>query len=201
MDKTENEALIKAKVTDVIRHAVQTRIGDHAHQDGFELVDLAGIQNAGQVLGNWMSIILVTGDAIRITLKLHFAYRDAKAISQVVYGANNPDDISDAKAVDFIKEFSNLTAGYIVKIFESVDISMGISLPLCTRGLYEIFADYVPVDKPLIRYSDIWQLERQGHFINGSVMVEISNAKAIEALLNYDISDENAEDDSEFDFL
>lgn len=201
MDKTENEALIKAKVTDVIRHAVQTRIGDHARQEGFQLIDLAGTQTAGQVLGNWMSIILVTGDAIRITLKLHFAYRDAKAISQVVYGVKNPDDISDTKAVDFIKEFSNLTAGYIVKIFESVNISMGISLPLCTRGLYEIFADYVPASKPLIRYSDIWRLEHEGHFINGSVMVEISNAKAIEALLNYDISDENAEDDSEFDFL
>lgn len=200
MSSTVDIDSIKIKVKEMVRQSAITRIGDHSRQDGFQLLELSDTRSAGEVLGNWMSIILVTGDAIRITLKLHFTYRDAKAISHFVYGEDSPDGVSDTKAVDFVKELSNLMAGYIVKSFESMSIPMGISLPLCTRGFYEVFADYVPTESPLIRCSDLWRLEHNDQAINGTVMIEISNPNALDAICDYDISQDDSED-SEFDFL
>lgn len=200
MSTTLDVELLKNKVKDMVRQAAIARIGDHARKDGFELVEIAGERSTGEVLGNWMSIILVTGDAIRITLKLHFSLHEAKSFSQVAYGQGSPDGVSDSKAVDFVKELSNLMAGYIVKTFESMHIPMGISLPLYTRGFYEVFADYAPSDSPLVRFSDVWQLTHEEKVINGTVMIEISDPQALVAVCDYDINQDDS-DESEFDFL
>ncbi|MCG8667870.1 MAG: hypothetical protein MI867_00525 [Pseudomonadales bacterium] len=200
MSTTIDVETVKQKVIEMVRQAAITRVGDHSRLDGFELLELSDTRAAGEVLGNWMSIILVTGDAIRITLKLHFSSSDAKAVSHVVYGEDSPNGVSDAKAEDFVKELSNLMAGYIVKTFEGMNIPMGISLPLCTRGFYEVFADYVPTESPLIRFSDLWRLEYKNRAISGTVMIEISNPNALDALCDFDL-DQDDDDDSEFDFL
>jgi CheY-specific phosphatase CheX len=194
--------LIKQKISEMVRHSALTRIEDHSRLEGFRVSELSDKFEPGQVLGNWMSIILVTGEALRITLKFHFSQKDAKGLSHTVYGVENPDDVQEAKATDFIKEFSNLTAGLIVQTLESLDIPMGISLPLCTRGFYEVFADYKETSDPLIRYGDIWRLERNQYQISSTVMVEISDIEALSAIANFDPDSEVEEDeDDDFDFL
>ena len=200
MSSTVDVDLIKDKIKEMVRQSALMRIGDQTRQEGFQLVEIADQHSPGEVLGNWMSIILVTGDAMRLTLKLHFSRQDAKAISYAVYGEKSPEGVSDAKAVDFVKELSNLMAGCIVQNFESMNIPMGISLPLSTRGFYEVFADYAHTESPLIRYSDLWRLEHDGQAINGTVMVEISNPNALDAICDFELSQDDS-DDSEFDFL
>ena len=76
-------------------------------------------------------------------------------------------------------------------------------MPLCTRGLYEVFSDYTPTSQPLIRYSDIWMLESEGIRLPGTVLFEIMDAKPLEKLLDYEPAPENGEDDDDegFDFL
>lgn len=199
MSTSDNVEQIKQKITELIRHAAEARIRDHSREDDFALTELN--RTPGQVLGNWMSIILVTGEAVRITIKLHFSNEQAKAISHNVYGVSSANEVSDIKATDFVKELCNLTAGYLVQIFEEMSIPLGISLPLCTRGFYEVFADYSPTTSPLIRYSDLWRLEHQDQHINGSVMIEITNASALAALADFELSQDDSDDDSEFDFL
>ncbi len=196
-----NIDLIKSKVKELVRHAALARIEDHSRLEGFDLQELEGLYKPGQVMGNWMSIILVTGDALRITVKLHFSLQDARALSCTVYGAESPESVGEGKAVDFVKELCNLTVGYIVKEFDAMSIAMGISLPLCTRGFYEVFADYVPTEQPLIRFSDIWRLEHEGHAVNATVMYEISNPEVLQVLESYEVDEGDSEDDSEFDFL
>jgi hypothetical protein len=193
--------LIKTKVSQLVRHAALTRIGDHTRHQGFELLELNQSFRPGQVLGNWMSIILVTGDALRVTLKLHFSLRDAKGLSLEVYGAKDPSEISDTQAIDFIKELSNLLAGYLIQAFEAIKIPMGISLPLCTRGFYEVFADYSETEQPLIRCSDIWRLVFESFSIDSTVMIEISDSAALCELADYEPGVEHSDDASEFDFL
>ena len=195
-------AQIKQKAKDLVRHAALTRVADQSRLTGFELQEISQQHQPGQVLGNLMTIILVTGDSLRITLKLHFTMQDAKQLSYTAFGAESADDVDEGKAIDFVKELSNLTVGLLVKEFESMQIPMGISLPLCTRGFYEVFADYAPAESPLIRFSDLWRLELNGCAINGTAMYEISNVDTLSPLANYEIVAENVdEDDGEFDFL
>jgi len=101
--------------------------------------------------------------------------------------------------LDFVKELCNLTAGYLVQIFEDNDLHIGISLPLCTRGFYEIFSDYQSSSYPIIKYNDLWSLEYEDINIFGSVIIEILDTPPLEKILDYEFNDED--DDEEMDFL
>jgi hypothetical protein len=201
MNNADQVELIKNKVIELIRHASQARTCDHARQDTVELLDIMDSYRAGQVLGNWMSIILITGEAIRITLKLHFSNQDIRTVAYPIYGAASPAGVSDIQSMDFVKELCNLTAGYLVQIFESVGIPTGISLPLGTRGFYEVFADYQPNRYQLIKCSDLFALQVSDIRIAGTAMIEISNASALEAICSYEVGQGQNNDDEEFDFL
>ena len=148
-----------------------------------------------------MSLILVTGTPIKITLKLHFSHKDIKKLIVPLYQVSAPEDISDQQSMDFIKELCNLIAGYIEQAFEQKDISLGISLPLGTRGFYEIFADYTPTTSPILKYDDLWSLKFEDMDILGSVMIEISDINALENFASYDIVEDEDSDEGEFDFL
>ena len=198
---------VSKSLCDLVRHASQERVRIYSRRDDFTLHEMPDGYQVGNVLGNWMSLILMGGESVRITLKLHFAYRDVKAIAHPIYGADSSEQISDAQATDFVKELCNLIAGFLVQIFEQNDLSLGISLPLCTRGLYEVFADYTPTSEPLIRFSDLWVMEsNDGIRLPGSVLFEVMDAKRLEKLLDFDPEqgageEEDDDNDEGFDFL
>ncbi|MCW8932974.1 MAG: hypothetical protein OQL19_22375 [Gammaproteobacteria bacterium] len=202
MNNDEKVILIQKKIVDFIRHAALERVRLHSRLDNFTLVDKNADCQAGQILGNWMSLILVSGDSLRITLKLHFCHTDIKQIAYPIYGKQSPEELSDQQTLDFVKELCNLTAGYLVQIFEDNNLHIGISLPLCTRGFYEIFSDYKSSSYPIIKYNDIWSLEYEDINIMGSVIIEILDTPPLEPILTYEIpEDEDDDDDEEMDFL
>ena len=201
MNSEDNIVLIKDKVKELVRHAAQDRARVHTRQNEFMLTEVPEGYKVGQILGNWMSLILLTGEHIKITIKLHFSNKDIKDIVFPIYGEPSAETISDQQAMDFVKELSNLTAGYLVQLFEEAGISLSISLPLGTRGFYEIFADYAPSSHPLLKYSDIWCLGQGETKIFGSVMVEISDVKALASLQTHEIAKADEDDEGEFDFL
>ncbi len=191
---------LKDKIKLLVRHAAEDRIRKHASQEDFTLVDIDDFQT-GQVLGNWMALILITGSPLKITLKLHFSHKNIKKLIVPLYRAASPAGISDQQSMDFIKELCNLTAGYIEQAFEQKDISLGISLPLGTRGFYEVFADYTPSTSPILKYNDIWSLKFEDMEILGTVMIEINDSHALENFMSYDIVEDEDSDEGEFDFL
>ena len=200
MASDENVSVIKDKLTELVRQAAETRCRAHTRQEEFTLSSVEEEYQVGQVLGNWMSLILVTGEALKITLKFHFSHKDIKQLIYPIYGEESAAGISDQQSMDFVKELSNLTAGFLEQTFESMDLSLGISLPLGTRGYYELFSDYSPASSPIIKYSDLWRLQYGDVSILGSVMFEVSNSGALNELVAYDIESAD-EDDGEFDFL
>lgn len=202
LNNDEKVILIQEKIVDFIRHAAIERVRLHSRIDDFVLVDKNEDCQPGQILGNWMSLILVSGDSLRITLKLHFCYKDLKNIAYPIYGKQSAEELSDQQSLDFVKELCNLTAGYLVQIFEDNDLHIGISLPLCTRGFYEIFSDYKSSTYPIIKYNDIWSLEYEDINIMGSVIIEILDTVPLENILTYEIAEDDEEDDDEeMDFL
>ena len=200
---TEDAFPLREKIKNLIRHSSLERIRLHSRHDDFNVVELTEAYTPGQVLGNWMALIFVSGESIRITYKIHFDYNCVKNLAYPVYGKSSADLLSDQQAVDFMKELCNLTAGQLVKIFEEHDLSIGISLPLCTRGFYEVFSDYKETEHPIIRYSDTWYLQYGEVKLVSSAIIEILDASSdLKKLLSYEIpDDDDDDDDEELDFL
>jgi CheY-specific phosphatase CheX len=191
---------LKDKIKLLVRHAAEDRVRKHSNQGNFNLVDVERYK-AGQVMGNWMSLILITGSPLKITLKLHFSHKHIKKLIFPLYRLESPEGISDQQSMDFIKELCNLTAGYIEQAFEQKNISLGISLPLGIPGFYEIFADYTPSTSPILKYDDLWSLKFGDMEILGTVLIEVNDINALENFASYDIVEDEDSDEGEFDFL
>ncbi len=195
-------SLIKEKITAIIRHSTEDRARLHSHNTEFELSEPDRAYKLGQVLGNWMSLILVSGETLRITFKLHYNLGDVKTIAYRAYGKNAPEELSDRQATDFIKELCNLSAGQWVKIFGENNLPLGMSLPLNARGFYEIFSDYTEAIQPFVKYGDLWGLKCGRCNIMMSSVIEILDTDALRLILDYEMPLETTDDeDGEMDFL
>ena len=200
----EKVDLIKQKIISIIRHSVEDRTRQHSRNTEFQLAEPNRNYKLGQVLGGWMSLIMVSGEFLRITLKLHFNLAEVKLVAYRAYGKNTPEELSDKRAIDFIKELCNLSAGQLVTIFEENNLPTGMSLPLSSRGFYDIFADYTPAVQPFIRFGDLWSVKCESCTINMTSVIEILDADAISSILSYEIASTAANDedkDEEIDFL
>lgn len=200
----ETVDLIKEKVVAIIRHSTENRVRLHSHNIEFTLSKPEKNYKLGQVLGNWMSLILVSGETLRVTFKLHYNLGEVKAIAYRVYGKNAPEELSDKQAMDFMKELCNLSAGELVKIFEANNLPLGMSLPLCARGFYDIFADYKPANQPFVKYGDLWSLKCVGCNIMISSVIELLDVASLSNILKYEIPLKNVDEtgeDEEIDFL
>lgn len=200
MDQSKPINLIAESTNKLIRHAAIDRVRTHTRENEFILLDLDDTYQAGQVLANNMSLILISGEAIRITLKLQFSHGKIKNIVYPIYGKDSPSEISNEQSMDYMKELGNLIAGYVVQMFEKTEIPLGISLPLGTKGFYEIFADYTDADYPVIKYSDLWCLEHGNTKIFGTVLTEVLDINTLEKVA-FDETSHDDDDEGEFDFL
>lgn len=192
---------IKDKLKKVVRHASISRLKIHADSPEIEIKELDSGFQPGRILSSNMVFILVSGDAVRLTFKVHFNTRTAKKLAFRIFGGSTPADISERQAIDYFKEYGNLVAGNVVTLLAKIDVELGISLPLCTRGFYEVFSDYTEKQSPVIAYSDFWELKVDGHDIFCSAQFEIMDKKALEKLADHEIAEEEEEDDGEIDFL
>jgi CheY-specific phosphatase CheX len=149
-----NEQIAQLKF--ITREAAQKRMVSHACSSEASISEtIEGY--ARRVHGNWMAIILVSGKDLRITFKVHFNIKDVKKILEASF-AKPYNEIEDDLATDFVKEFCNLTAGYIKQIFEKYELKSGISLPIVTRGFDDIF--YKPTNSDEV--ADLWKLDVAG---------------------------------------
>ncbi len=103
-----------------------------------EDVELQAVKSEVGVYGHWMAIILLFGRSIKITIKTHFRMDATRSFAARAFGTDQ-SQLTDSQARDFAKEYCNLTAGALKRIFEDQKEDVGISLPLLTRGFDEIF--------------------------------------------------------------
>lgn len=184
------------RVKELIRQASLSRIQAYSGDFQFESTPLHSGLNLGGVLANRMAIILISGDILRIIFKVHFNLRDAKQLAHRVYGTLTADSIFEHQATDYMKEYCNLTGGYLVKLFEECDPNLGLSLPLYTRGFHEIFSDYTEKKSSLIRFGDCWNLKKKDTQFSCSFLIETFN----EDILNR-VSSENIDTCGQVEFL
>lgn len=192
---------LKGKLSELVRHAALSRLKIHTDSSEIAVKELDVNFRPGRVLANNMAFILMSGDALRVTFKVHFNIRNAKCLAFRIFGGVSPENISESQAIDYFKEYSNLVAGSVVTLLEKIDLELGISLPLCTRGFYEVFADYSEKQHPIITYSDFWKLEEGEHEVFCSALLEILDKNQLEKLVDYEVEEGSDANDGDMDFL
>lgn len=192
---------LKDKLKELVRHASISRLKIHSGGAEVETKELGPAFKPGRILASNMVFILVSGDAFRLTFKIHFDSATARNLAFRIFGGDSPAAISEKQAIDYFKEYGNLVAGSVVTLLGENDVELGISLPLSTRGFYEVFSDYTEKQHPIVTFSDFWELRASGNDIHCSALLEILNPKQLARLAAYEIVEEADGDDGEMDFL
>lgn len=105
---------------------------------GREDIVISEVPNPPLVLAHWMSFILVSGESLRILLKAHFMTDSAQFYASKNYETTK-ELVSVERALDFFREFCNLTAGQIKVDLDDNNVKVAASLPGVIRGFDEIF--------------------------------------------------------------
>ena len=135
----------------LIRNISLARMTQQGQVEGLQIQEVDGNPS---VYSHWMAIILVSGSSIKLTFKTHFKTRFAQIMAANAYNLS-PEKIGRDQAIDFMREFCNLTAGGTKASLLSNSINLAISLPIVTRGFDEIFFTELLTQKSL---TDHWRL-------------------------------------------
>ncbi len=164
-------------------------------ESGVKLVAHPEDHQLGQVLTRYIAMVLLTSDQLRMVFKVHFnpeqirAYRKGKGVAD--------EDLNDRQLIDFMKELSNQMAGRVCRVCDAHHVSLGMSIPLCTRGIYEIYADYQTKTGAITKFGDFWRLDGPFDAIYCSCYVELISKEGFPEITN---TDEPSEE-GELDFL
>jgi hypothetical protein len=149
----------------------------------------------GQVLSRYLAMVLLSSNELRVIFKVHFNPEQIRAWRREA-GAQE-EDLGDRQILDFMKELANQMGGRVCRILDAHQISAGMSIPLCTRGIHEIYADYQSKTGAINKFGDFWRLDGPFQSIYCSCHVEV--------LTRQDLSGIKAEDqeaqEGELDFL
>jgi CheY-specific phosphatase CheX len=192
---------VRLKLRALVRHASLSRLSIHTDCPLIETREMDAGFRPGRMLATHMVLILVSGDALRLTFKVHFNLRTAKNLAWRIYGGTSSENISAQQAIDYFKEYGNLVAGSVISLLGESHVALGISLPLCTRGFYEVFADYADKPPPRLSFADFWELQAAGGGVYCSAQFEIIDPAGLQPLIDYVIDETPADDDGEMDFL
>lgn len=180
---------------ELLRNASVIQASQYFNGQDVALIASPPDHKLGQVLTRYIAMVLLTCNELRIVFKVHFnpeqirAYRQSRGASA--------EDLTDKQLIDFMKELSNQMGGRVCRIFDAHQIAIGMSVPLCTRGIYEIYADYQAKSGAITKFGDFWRLDGPFQTIYCSCFVEIMGK---DDFSHIKAADEVAEE-GELDFL
>jgi CheY-specific phosphatase CheX len=202
-DISSDIQVLRDKLNELVHHVSVSRLKVHSGFSDVDILEMGSGFKPGQIIASNMVFILVSGEAARITLKIHFNTKVAKELAFEVFGGESSICISNHQAVDYFKEYANLMAGSVVAFLADSGLELGISLPLCTRGFYEIFSDYSEKQTPVLVFNNFWGLRVNGSEIYCGAQFEIMKREKFTKFVDYVIAEANVDVDAddEMDFL
>lgn len=139
-----------------------------------------------------MALILMVSGEFRITIKVFYSHQyGLELMSQ--RRRVKIEEVQDAWIPDFMKELMNLTAGATKRSLGSVDVKMGLSLPLIMRGIDDIY-EIAHAD---LQDLDLWTLETNLGTLVYKTSIEIYDRPFVDAI-RWSAPVETNEDDMEF---
>lgn len=126
----------------------------------------------------WMAFIMVSGMSLRIMFKIHFNTSTAVSLLPKSSIGRSEDEVRRT-AMDSIREQCNVIAGDIKASLTSAQITVGLSIPLVTKGFDEaVFNDKLDEGKS----CDVWQLKWGSRSVVCSSVVEVLEWAELENL-------------------
>lgn len=182
-------------ILEVIKKVTHAQTSQYFGGEDVELVPAPPEHTLGQVLKRYIVMLLLTGSDIRMTFKVHFNPEQVRSY-RVLQGAK-PEDLVDKQVIDFMKELCNQIGGRASRVFQSHAIALGMSIPLYSRGIYEIYADYQEKNGLVTKFGDFWGLKGSFGLLYFSCYIEWMDATPF---TNLRYTDEHS-DEGELDFL
>ena len=146
----------KNSLLDVLRKVSLAQSHQYFECEDVALVAAPPNHALGQVLKRFIVTVLLTGSDIRMTFKVHFNPEQVRAFRLARGG--KAQDFTDKHLLDFMKELGNQIGGRASRVFQNNAIALGMSIPLCIRGIYEIYADYQEKNGVVVKFGDFWGL-------------------------------------------
>ncbi len=179
----------------LLRDASAVQARQYFGGENVQLADVPGDFHLGQVLKRYMALVILNSEEIQIVFKIHFNPEQVRSYRKSM---NHPErDLADRQLVDFMKELTNQMGGRVCRVFDTHQIAMGMSVPLCTRGLYELYADYKTKTGAVVKFGDLWRLDGAIGSLYCSSYVELTSKKDFSQISCPDEQD----DEGELDFL
>ena len=186
---------LKEKIKEIVRQVSVSRMQMLIDSDAYRISESSAYHPHGYVFANKMSLIIVAGKALKMVFKVHFNKADSCNVAKYMYG---DERITEQQANDAMKEYCNLTAGYLKKICVDHNTPVGISLPVVTSGFNEVFNESSETDFAN-RVEDCWELGDGISNFSCSYQADILEEDDLNGLLAFEVEEE--EEEGEFDFL
>jgi len=165
----------------MIKNISLDRMREYSHCTDFVLKERLQPE---YVYSYWMSLILIVSRSLRLTFKTHYLTTTASFLThQLVKGG---ELVSQRQAIDFMKEYCNLTAGGIKRVLEFVGYPAGISLPVSCRGFDDIF---YPKPSNSLGKEAAWDLIVGDKNVTCSVTVEIFDTTELAKIVDVKLDD------------
>lgn len=161
-DSSQDESI--QLLTAILRDSTLSRLKTLSKRPGVRLFE---IPTELVVYDHWMSIILISGKSLKLTLKMHFNSDAGRFFAAIPYN-REPSAISESAATSFFAELANFVAGQIKEIMADNSVEVSVSLPILARGFDEVF--YARSPQTLIRY---WQLVLENYKVCVSAHIEL----------------------------
>lgn len=93
------------------------------------------------VFAHWLSMILMTSSDLRITFKVFYSNKTARKMA--AHSMEVPETkVGNHTLAFYMREYVNLTAETVEKNLADNGITVGLSLPIVTRGFDEVFSEF-----------------------------------------------------------
>jgi len=195
-----SEELDAGKLKREIREVSLRRMKNHSCNDGVILKEASKLEESKDAIGQWLSLIFVSAQAVKMSFKSYYYSEDANFFTSTALGYDSSAKVTKSQVDDFIKEFCNLTAGAIKESLELGGIKSLISLPLVTRGQDYIFFEVKESDRNPLVLTDIWDLELGGHIITCRIVFEVWDQEAMSKIV-HSVFGAERDDEGEIDFF
>lgn len=192
---TQQDNDLKQQLKRALRAASSKQLEQFTGKEGFRVDELHSHFQLGQVLNDQMILLVISGDDLRMTIKIHYKRSHALSLAKHPFDCDNDDDLQ-IQIVDYMKELSNQVCGRVCRTFAKHNVHLGMSIPLKLRGFYEVYSDYSDAITPLFKFGDFWQVSNaQGKFFFTSYteIINLNNLYDIE----FDTNEDQQKDDTQ----
>ncbi|MEO5969484.1 MAG: hypothetical protein ABIQ95_06120 [Bdellovibrionia bacterium] len=182
------------KITSLIKLASLSQLKSFTQIEDLQIEEPTN--NEFPIRGHWMAVILLKGTEIKIIFKAHFMTKNATALTSNIRKFESEEKLV-TQALDFIKEYCNMTVGAIKRVLGEQDISSGVSLPAIIRGFDDIFSDRADGKES---FAPCWTLKNQTTQIDCSAWFEIYEVDSF-AGFNFKEAENNIQGNNNIEFF